>query len=138
MEHFGTRKKDVALALALAAGANVLSAAQQVGVGRTTAHRRLADPAFRQLVAEMRADFIAQAVGRLTQNMTRAADGLVAMLDSGDERVRLRVIRALLTLGHRLHAGRDLELRSSNLEDDAARQPEGQPLVSRISFTSTG
>src|SRR5205823_4390661 len=95
MEHFGTRKKDVALALALAAGSGVGAAAEQAGLGRTTAWRRLADPAFRQLVAEMRADFITQAVGRLTHNMTRAADALVAMLDSADERIKLRVIRAL-------------------------------------------
>src|SRR5262245_59766580 len=101
MRRFETPNKDVALALALAAGTSVHAAAEQACVGRSTAFRKLADPAFRQLVAEMRADFIAQAVGRLAHNMTRAADGLVDMLDSADERVRLRVIRALLTLGHR-------------------------------------
>src|SRR5262245_29952115 len=82
MAHFGSLKKDVTLAMALAAGANVTEAAEQARVSRRTATRKLADPAFRQLVAEMRADFIAQAVGRLTHNMTRAADALAAMLDS--------------------------------------------------------
>ncbi len=127
MAHFGSPKKDVTLALALASGGTITAAAEQAGVSRRTATRKLTDPAFRQLVAQMRADFVAQAVGRLTQNMTRAADGLVAMLDSGDERVRLRVIRALLTLGHRLHDAVDLELRLRNLERDVARKQGGQP-----------
>jgi predicted ArsR family transcriptional regulator len=127
MSAFVRSKKDVILALALASGATAVAAAEQLKISDRTVRRRLADPAFRQLVAEMRADFIAQAVGRLTQNMTRAADGLVAMLDSGDERVRLRVIRALLTLGHRLHDAVDLELRIRNLEQDAARKQGGQP-----------
>ena len=127
MARFGSPKKDVALALALASGVNAAVAAEKAGFSRRTAYRKLADPAFRQRVAEMRADFIAQAVGRLAHNMTRAADDLVAMLDSADERVRLRVIRALLTLGHRLHDAVDLELRIRNLEHDAARQQGGQP-----------
>ena len=126
MSAFVRSGKDVLLALALASGATAVDAAKQCAITDRTVRRKLADPAFRQLVAEMRADFIAQAVGRLTQNMTRAADGLVAMLDSVDEGVRLRVIRALLTLGHRMHDAVDLELRIRNLENDACKQG-GQP-----------
>lgn len=116
MAHFGSSTKDVNLALALAAGRSITAAAEQAGVSRRTATRKVADPAFRQLVAELRADFIGQAVGRLAHNMTRAADGLAAMLDSTDERVRLRVSRAVLTLGVKLHEEVDLELRLREVE----------------------
>ena len=117
MGHFGTPKKDVRLALALAAGENTLAASQQAGVGKSTAYRKLADPAFRQLVANLRAELMAQAVGKLANMMNRAAEALATTLDSADERVRLRGARAVLTLGQRLHESIDLDERIREIED---------------------
>jgi hypothetical protein len=126
MEHFGTPKKDVALAVALAAGSNVSVAAEEAGVGRTTAYRRLADPAFRRLVAEMRAELMAEAVGKLAKTMTRAADTLASILDSANENVRLRGARAVLSLGQRLHESVNLDERIREVEQELARRQGGE------------
>jgi hypothetical protein len=117
MKQFETPEKDVALALALAVGASTTAAAEQAGISRVTAWRKLADPAFRQLVANLRAELMAEAVGKLANTMNRAADALATTLDSADERVRLRGARAVLTLGHRLHESIDLDERIREIEE---------------------
>jgi hypothetical protein len=48
MAQRGRRKADHKPLMAFACGATVESAAQQVGVSESTAHRRLEDPQFRQ------------------------------------------------------------------------------------------
>jgi hypothetical protein len=126
MEHFETPEKDVALALALAMGASQVDAAEKAGVGRTTVHRRLADPAFQQLVARLRTDFMAEALGRMARHMSRGADALVEMLDSTEGALRLRVIRALLTLSLRLHDAMDYEQRIRAIEAKIAEYEQGR------------
>jgi hypothetical protein len=74
----------------LAAGTPVGAAAEQAGVSRRTVERCLARPAFRRLVARFRGDMLATALGRLTDNMTRAADAVAALLDAPEPHIRLR------------------------------------------------
>src|SRR5262249_42718410 len=52
----GRRRGDNALLLALASGQTVRDAARLAGIGERTATRRLADPAYRRRVAELRAE----------------------------------------------------------------------------------
>src|SRR5229473_3789608 len=102
MSAFVRSEKNLELALVLASGATATAAAEKVQVCTKTVHRKLAKPAFRQLVANLRGQLIANALGRMANNMTRAADALAALLDSQDERVRLRTARAVLSLGLRM------------------------------------
>ncbi|HEY1376629.1 MAG TPA: helix-turn-helix domain-containing protein [Gemmataceae bacterium] len=120
-------EKDVVLAMALAAGFPQGEAAERVGVNRRTVYRKLRRPEFRRLVADLRGELVARALGRLADNMTRAADALAALLDTADDRVRLRTARAVISLGLRLRDSVDLTERVHDLEQDLARAQEVAP-----------
>lgn len=87
MAQFGT-KNDI-LALALAKGRSVADAAVEAGVGRRTAFRRLADPTFKARIQALRGEMVAEALGRLADGMSEAADGLHALCKAESESVRL-------------------------------------------------
>ncbi|HEY1376613.1 MAG TPA: hypothetical protein VGF55_07455 [Gemmataceae bacterium] len=127
MSHSVASEKDVCLAAALAAGTPIGTAATQAGVSRRTVERKLARPDFRRLVADLRGELVARALGRLADTMTRAADALAALLDTPDDRVRLRTARAVLSLGVRLRDSVDLTERVHELEQDLARAQEAAP-----------
>lgn len=127
MSHFVASEKDVSLAVALAAGGTVTAAAAAAGVNRRTAHRKLRSPEFRRLVADLRGELVGRALGRLADNMTRAADTLAGLLDDPDPRLRLRTARAVLTLGARLRDSVDLTDRVRDLEAELARTQEAAP-----------
>ena len=125
MSQFVALEKDVVLAMALAAGATVVEAAEQGGVCRRTVERRLADLAFRRIISDLRGQLIGHAVGRMAQHMTRAADALVGLLDVDKPAVRLRAARAVLSLGLRLHDSIDLAERVRELEEELAQKQGG-------------
>jgi hypothetical protein len=132
------REKDVVLALALAAGTAVGAAAEQAGVDRRTASRKLADPALCRQVAEFRGQLIAAALGRLADNMTRAADAVTTLLDDPDPRLRLRAARILFNFGLRLRDAVDVGDRLRDLEAELARRGSaraGGAACGRPSFT---
>jgi hypothetical protein len=118
MARNGRRKGDAALLLALAAGRTVRDAALAAGVGERTATRRVADPAFRRRVAELRAEMVGRALGRMADGMTEAADTLRLLLAARGESVRLGAARALLELGAKLRESVELEQRILALEDN--------------------
>jgi len=85
--------KDVKLALALASGAGSAEAASECRVSLRTVQRRLADPGFRKMVFELREQYVSRALGRVAENMTSAADKLVALLESDKPALQLRTAR---------------------------------------------
>jgi hypothetical protein len=117
-------EKDVVLAVALASGMPIGTAADHVGIDRRTVNRKLADPDFRRQVAEFRGQLIATALGRMAENMTRAADAVAALLDDPDPALRLRAARTLFTCGLRLHDAVDLGDRVSDVEAELARRED--------------
>ena len=58
---------DYHLAMLIAFGATVTSAAQQAGISLSTANRRLSDPKFQQRLAEIRTSNIEALHGRINQ-----------------------------------------------------------------------
>ena len=76
MAENGRRKGDAALLLALASGQTLRNAAAAARIGERTATRRMADPTFRRRVAELRAEMVGRAVGRMADGMADAADKL--------------------------------------------------------------
>ena len=110
------RKNADALALALAAGDSVPDAAAKAGMGERTAYRRLADPAFRQRIQTLRSEMIGQALGRMANGMTEAADVLRALLKADAETVRLGAARSLLDLGVKLRDAVVLQEKVKELE----------------------
>lgn len=120
-------EKDPILALALAGGQTIAAVADQFGLSRRTIELRLADPAFRRLVAEFRGQLIATALGYLAENMTRAARAIADLLDSPQEHIRLRAARVMFSVGLRLRDSVDLGDRVRELEAELARQQEAVP-----------
>jgi hypothetical protein len=115
-------EKRTLLALALASGTPVGIAAEQTGVSRKTVARYLAKPAFRRLVARLRGDMLATALGRMTENMTRAADTVAALLDAPEPHIRLRAARALMSFGLKFRESVDVTDRIRDLEGELARK----------------
>jgi hypothetical protein len=122
MAPFDTSEKKIALALALAAGMTASAAAEQQQVSLRTVRRRLANPAFRRLVARLRGQMLDAALGRMADNMTRAADKVANLIDSDDEALGLRAARTLMSLGLRLRDSVELADRVQELEREFNQQ----------------
>jgi hypothetical protein len=120
MSHFVTKEKNVCLALALASGVGVTLAAEQAVVHRRTVYRKLADPAFRRLVADLRDELISRALGRLANNMTFASDEMAALLKAENPSVRLRAAQAIVSFGLRLRESVELTERVREIEVELA------------------
>ena len=116
MSQFDTENKDVLLATALASGASASAAAKQMDLSLSTVKRRMADPVFRKLVSDLRQEVLTAALGRMTDNMTRAADAVAALLDAEQPAIRLGAARTLVSLGLRLQDALDLTDRMRELE----------------------
>jgi hypothetical protein len=121
MTQFDTENKDVRLAMALAAGASASAAARDLDISLSTVNRRLADLDFRKFVADLRGQMLERALGRVTDNMTGAADTLVALLDHDNPVYRLGAARAMLTLGLKLHDAVDTAEQVRLLQEEVDR-----------------
>jgi hypothetical protein len=113
-----------ALALALASGKTITEAAAIAGLSRRTATRRVADPTFRLRVAELRAEMVGRALGKMADGMAAAADTLRGLLDAEGESVRLGAARSILELGNKLRESVELEQRLADLEQRLAERSE--------------
>jgi hypothetical protein len=113
-----TIRRDIndLLSAQLAAAATVKAAAAELGIGEKTAHRRLADPAFRDHVAPLRREMTGRAIGQLAEGMAQAAEQLRRLTESPNEGVRLKACVVLLDLGLKAAVTADLE--------DRIRRPE--------------
>jgi len=86
-----------ALALLVAGGATVRSAAEQTGTCERTAYRLNTSPAFKRRVAEIRSEIAAATVGELTAAAKEAACTLRSLLDAANEpSIRLQASKAIL------------------------------------------
>jgi len=117
MSQIDTAEKDVLLATVLASGASASAAARQLDIGLCTVKRRMAEAHFRNLVADLRAEMVASALGRMADNMTRAADQIAALLDDENPSVRLRACRALISLGLKMRHSVDVDRQVRELQD---------------------
>ena len=120
MAHRGRKNADEALAMALACGATVESAAAKAGVSRRTATRRLADPAFQGRLRALRADMLQRTTGALTAAGQEFVRALFELLKDSSPTVRLGAIRCGLEYGVKLRENADLEERIAALEQRTA------------------
>jgi hypothetical protein len=110
---WGARQE--AVAVALARGLPITTAAAECRVGERTIHTWLADADFRCRVEELRAELFGQAVGRLCDISGRAVDVLGKLLDSKSEQIRLQAARSVLDHGPRLREVADLAIQLAEL-----------------------
>jgi transposase-like protein len=127
MDRFDTAEKEVLLATALAAGSTAASAARELDIGLSTVKRRMAEQQFQQLVADLRAEMVAAALGRMADNMTRAADQIAALMNDENPSVRLRASRALISLGLKMHQAVDVDQRLRSLQVEVAQFIQANP-----------
>ena len=105
------------MALALACGASAENAAQKAGLSRRTAYRRLADPAFRAQVTELRAEIVRRTAGVLTAAGMTAVKTLTMLQESAvSESVRLGAARATIELSCKLRENVGWDERLAALE----------------------
>jgi hypothetical protein len=126
MAENGRRKGDDTLLLALAGGQTVRDAAQAAGLGERTATRRLADPAFRRRLSDLRAEMVQRALGKMADGMAEAADTLRQLLRAEAPSVRLGAARSILELGNKLWEAVDTEARLQSLEQHLADIQRGR------------
>lgn len=118
MASAGRQNANDALLIALACGATIENAARKASVSSRTAHRRLADPAFRRQLGELRSDMVQRAAAVLTAAALEAVKTLMALQDAViPPAVRLGAARAILELGPRLRESAELETRIATLEE---------------------
>jgi hypothetical protein len=121
MPQKGKRHADHNLLLALACGATVEAAAAKAGVSESTAHRRLADPVFRQKLQEVRSDMVQRTAGMLT---AAAGEAVKTLLDLQKNTVphasRLGAARSVLEIGIKMRESADLEARLAAVEAQLA------------------
>jgi hypothetical protein len=101
-----SQAKDERLAEALAGGANVKDAAAAAGVSRSTAQRRLQDPAFCRRVQELRREMTDRTVGRVQRSGVAAATVLSNLMLDAEEDRRIRLSAAQTLLAHNMELAR--------------------------------
>jgi hypothetical protein len=102
----GRGAKDEQLALCLARGLTVATAASEAGVSERTAYRRLAETDFARRVEDLRCSLVEVAVRRLSDHMAAAADKVAALMGSANDAVALGAAKAVLDLGMKAHEQR--------------------------------
>jgi hypothetical protein len=113
----GRHEADEVLAAHLASGKPLAAAARAVEVSETTVRRRLADPAFRRLLDQRKAELVGEAVALLGKSMSAAAGELVRLMtESADQKIKLMAAKEILAAGLKARQALDLERRLDDLE----------------------
>jgi hypothetical protein len=121
MPHRGRRNADELLLMALACGATVEAAAAKAGISRATVQRRLADPAFRQQLQEVRAEMVQRTAGMLTAPAGEAVKTLLELQKGTVPHAsRLGAARSVLEIGIKMRESADLEARLAAVEAQLA------------------
>ena len=111
------RKADADLILALACGATPENAAQKAGFGLRTVYRRLAEPAFRACVNEVRAEMVRRVAGMLTAASIGSIKTFTTLQEAAvSESVRLGAARAIIELGCKMRESVELTERMAAVE----------------------
>ena len=112
------------LALEIASGASVTTAAESVGCSRRHAFRLLRDEGTRQRIAELRHRIADAAVGRLSAAAVGAVDCLVALLDDDEAATRLAAAKSILMMLPRVAEHVELRHRLDRLENRSTPTPK--------------
>jgi hypothetical protein len=119
------------LVLALALGASVAQAAQQAGISKRTAFRRIKEPGFQTRVETAKSELVAQAVGRLSGTGLKAAQTIDSLLDNRNPRIRLAASRAVLEFMFRGSELDTLRRRVEAIEANFGKAPKPVPTLER-------
>ena len=108
------------LAASVAGGMSVRDAAGIAGCTESTGYSISCTDEFRSEVSRLKTEAVERAVSRLTDSATKAADTLVRLLDSQDEKVALAASTKLLLMLHPLQELGELRERIAAIEGQTA------------------
>ena len=126
----GRQNADDVLVLALACGATVENAALKAGLSPRTAHRRLANPQFRQQLNQIRADMVQRAAHCLRPRRWRRSRRSWPFRTIPLRPRCVRAARAILELGTKLREASEWEARLTALEQRMT--PGGGSVTSKL------
>jgi len=113
----GKATADEALLVALACGATVAKASAETGISVRTVRRRIADPAFRGRLCQLRGEMLQRAGGALVAASVRSVATLLELQGAGQPpAVRLGAARSVLELCLKVREVSELEDRFRDLE----------------------
>jgi hypothetical protein len=110
------------VALLIASGAKIRSAAAKAQVGERTVHTWLDDPNFVALIARHRSRFIERGLGMLARHVSKSVTALAKCLDSESDSAKVRAAEALLNQLLRFREHIDIEPRLAELEERINRE----------------
>lgn len=108
--------KQLALIRSLCEGLPVEQAARVVRSSPATAWRWLADPEFKRVLEQTKAELFGQAINELKAAALTAARGLVKLLTSKNETTRRLTAIEVLEINFRAREAEDIEVRLTKLE----------------------
>lgn len=87
------------LAAAVAGGRSIKDASTELSVPRSTSYRWSASPTFRTKVAELRAEMLSQAVGRISSAAVQAIEVLTELMNDREQKAgdRIAACKSLLS-----------------------------------------
>lgn len=111
------------LALAVAEGRSIAEWCRETGTPERTAYTWSKLDDFTSMVAEIQAQTLATAVRKLAAGTTKAAEVLIKLMDSADEKIKLQAARAVLGDYSAFDTYIDVRARLEALEGRANREP---------------
>jgi transposase len=109
--------RQLKLICILAENPSIKSAAEQAGVGRTTAHRWLKEAAFQEELTRRRHCILKDAMGSVQTHTMRAVQELVKLLDSSNEWLRRQTCKDILNYSLKIREIEGVEKRLRALEE---------------------
>ncbi len=114
------------LVAALLTQPDIQSAAKTAGVGSTTAHRWLKQPAFQEALTHQRDELMRESLSSVKIHAGRAVRELSRLLDNPDARLRRMVCNDILQHVVRVHEMLDIDVRLLALEKEMAREKKAR------------
>lgn len=93
------KKGDAEFVAALARGATITAAADEAGISRSTAYRRLKEPGFAQMLKEAKDEIVDRSLSQVMVGTEEAVETLRGLLEHDSVSVRLAAARSLLNIG---------------------------------------
>lgn len=114
------------LLLALLVEPGIQAACESAGVGRSTAHGWLKNPAFIEELTRQRNAVLSEAMDSVKTHAARAMTELAGMLNSKDDRLRRLICNDILGHAMKVRELQDLEGRLAALEKALKAQNKGR------------
>jgi phage terminase small subunit len=113
------------LLVELVKNTDLQKAAIKAGVGRTTVYRWLENPRFAAELARMRNEAMKEALDSVKALTTRAAQELVGLLDTEDERLKRLLCNDILGHAIKVRELEEIERRLARMEERMNQEMKG-------------